>query len=112
MFIRRSHIGTLGLLNPTCVKRSNAAFATSQGLVLSCGSAPGSQKSVYGSKQTLANLSEAMNGGLWPVLGSYTEGQGVPYVWRLYVWSSCILHMAESQETAWSPQRRSHRSLA
>lgn len=57
-----------------------------QGLVLSCGSAASkSQKSVYGSKQTLANLSEAMNGGLWPVLGSYTESKGMPYVWRLCV---------------------------
>lgn len=53
-----------------------------QGLVLSSGSGSGSQKSVYGSKQTLCNLSSAMNGGLWPILGSYKEENGCPFVWR------------------------------
>ncbi|CAD6586607.1 MAG: 3',5'-cyclic-nucleotide phosphodiesterase pde1 [Cyphobasidiales sp. Tagirdzhanova-0007] len=54
------------------------------GLVLASGSAS-AQKSVYGSKQTLKNLSSAMDGGLWPVLGSFDEANGMPYVWRTVV---------------------------
>lgn len=58
--------------------------ATMQGLVLASGTGT-NQKSIYGSKQTLENLASAMNGGVWPVLGSYEESNGVPYVWRKYV---------------------------
>ncbi|KAK9900339.1 hypothetical protein P389DRAFT_165570 [Cystobasidium minutum MCA 4210] len=52
------------------------------GLVLSSSSGSSKQKEVYGSKQTISNLSSAMNGGLWPVLGSYEASKSVPYIWR------------------------------